>query len=175
MVIASNFQYIHQFSRSAHVPNYNCIKHRLLPYCKLFEHPSYTVDLWIFMFDDACHSLDRNVFMPFDWNKERLNQSSPFFHLCKSKSMTYLETEYLERLNQSSPFFHLCKSKSMTYLETDVIIIFFYSLGIYLSHFKNGRWCYLSVCYRLPFLFVAIGIGEAYSKACVLSVSHISF
>ena len=28
MVIASNFRYIHQLSRSAHVLNYNCIGHR---------------------------------------------------------------------------------------------------------------------------------------------------
>ena len=96
MVIALNFRYIHQLSRSAHVLNYNCIGHRLLPYCKLIENLSCTVDLWICMFDDACHSLDRNVLchsIKISISLERLNRSFPFFHHCKGKSMTYLEMD----------------------------------------------------------------------------------
>ena len=61
---------------------------------KLIKHPSYTVDLWICMLDDACHfwtemflchSIEMSIFL------ERLYQSSPFVHHCKGKFMTNLE------------------------------------------------------------------------------------
>ena len=111
MVIASNFQYIHQLSRSAHMPNYNCIKHQLLPYCKLIEHSSYTVDLWICMCDDASHS----------WTE---------MFLCHSIKISIS----LVCLNQSSPFFHHCKVKSMPYLEMDIIFSRFLLFFKYSPH-----------------------------------------
>ena len=73
---------IHQLSRSAHVPNYNCTGHNLGR--ELIEHP-YTVDFWICMFDDACHSWTE-MFLCLSIERiislKRLFQSSPFFHHC---------------------------------------------------------------------------------------------
>ena len=65
---------------------------------ELIEHPLYTVDLWICMFDNACHS----------WTE---------MFLCHSIEISIS----LERLYQSPPLFPCCKDKSMTYLEMDII------------------------------------------------------
>ena len=69
-----------------------------------------TVDFWIRIFDDACHS----------WTE---------MFLCHSIEISIS----LERFLQSTPFFHHCKGKSMTYLEIDIIcsrfFLFLYSIA----------------------------------------------
>ena len=79
--------------------------------CKLIEHPSYNVDLWICKFDDACHG----------WTE---------MFLCHSIKISIS----LGRLNQSSPFFHHCKGKFMTNLEIDIICSRFFKFLKYSSH-----------------------------------------
>ena len=99
MVIDSNFWYIHQLSTPAHVPNYNCIGLRLQPQtANLLNTPctllicgssclSMYATVWTEMF--LCHSIKISISL------ECLNQSTPFFHHCKGKSMTYLEMDII--------------------------------------------------------------------------------
>ena len=97
---------------------------------KLIEHPLYTVDLWICMFDDACHS----------WTE---------MCLCHSTERSVS----LKPLYQSPPFFHHCKGKSMTYLEMDIICSRFFLFIKYSSHpmvvffFFNYLFFFLFFCF----------------------------
>ena len=85
----------------------------------------YTVDLWICMFDDACHSWTEMLLchsIEISISLERLYQSSPFFHHYKGKSMTYLEMNII-----CSRFFLFLKYCSHPMIA---ILSFYYSPGI---------------------------------------------
>ena len=98
MVIASNFQYIHQLSRSAYVPITTALNTGFYLTANLLNTPRTLLicgssclmmhaTVWTEMF--LCHSIKISISL------ECLNQSSQFFHHCKGKSMTYLEMDII--------------------------------------------------------------------------------
>ena len=101
----------------------------------------YTVDLWICMFDDACHSWTEMLLchsFKISISLERLYQSSPFFHHCKGKSITYLEMDII-----CSIFF-----LSLKYDSHPMIAFFFFTHPVYVYFLWNYSWRFMMCIYE---------------------------